>query len=167
MTTEHNNDSQFEQTLQNELSMLEREMQPSRNLWPGIDHAINSNTVTLPRWFVIAASIVLVMSVTLSGGLYVNRPETNDNNEIAEFIAFLQSEHERNKQTLLVEYAGQTPLAPDWEQQMQQLELAEQAIYTALREDPENIELLKILRQVQNKQIALIDSVFAPLFSSI
>lgn len=170
------NDRQLDQYLNEETGKLARDIPPGRDLWPGIDHAINDNTITVPRRVAVAAAIVLAVCVTVSGGLILNRPAPPDQAQsreqataqgIADFIAMLQSEHEKNKQALLVEYQGQTALAPDWEAQMRQLEQAEQAIYEALTEDPENLELLKILRQVQTKQIELIESVYAPLFTTI
>jgi len=161
------NDKDFDDLLSEEINNLKRDIAPSRDLWPGIDHAIYSNTIAVPKSLAIAASIMLVVSVAFSAGLYFNRPLPNDSQVLASMISMLQNEHERNKQALLVEYQNQTALAPDWEGQMQQLEQAEQAIYEALREDPQNIELLKILRQVQTKQIELIESVYAPLFTTI
>jgi len=161
------NDKDFDDLLSEEINNLKRDIAPSRDLWPGIDHAINSNTIAVPKSLAIAASIMLVVSVAFSAGLYFNRPLPNDSQVLASMVSMLQNEHERNKQALLVEYQNQTALAPDWEGQMQQLEQAEQAIYEALREDPQNIELLKILRQVQTKQIELIESVYAPLFTTI
>ena len=160
------NDREFDQQLNEELRNLRKDIPPSRDLWPGIEHAINSNTIAVPKPLAVAASILLVVSIAFSGGLYFSRPQP-DGQAMASLVAMLQSEHERNKQALLVEYQDQTALAPDWEEQMQQLEQAEEAIYEALREDPENIELLKILRQVQTKQIDLIESVYAPLFTTI
>jgi hypothetical protein len=161
----------FEETLNEELKNLHRDIAPGRDLWSGIDHAINvnsktSNTIAIPKYLAIAASIMLSVSLAFSGGMYFSRPQP-DNQGITNLISLLQSEHDRNKQSLLVEYQDRTALAPDWESQMQQLEQAEAAIYEALRDDPENIELLKILRQVQTKQIQLIESVYAPLFTSI
>ena len=161
------NDKQFEETLKDQIDQLERQISPSRDLWPGIDHAINRSTVTVSTPVAIAASVLIVISLAVSGALFYSRIGPESSVPAADFISLLQSEHERNKQALLVEYQDQTALAPDWEGQMQQLEQAEQAIYEALREDSENIELLKILRQVQTKQIELIESVFAPLFRTI
>lgn len=162
------NDRQLDQQLKTEIDKLARDIEPARDLWPGIDHAINNHTYAIPKPVAIAAGIVLVVSLAISGGLYMNRPQSvSDARNVADFIALLQSDHEKNKQALLVEYAGQTALAPDWEAQMVQLEQAEQAIYEALKEDPENLEMLKILRQVQTKQIELIESVYAPLFTTI
>lgn len=160
------NDRQFEETLNDALNDLERDITPARDLWPGIDHAINTDTIAVPKLVAIAASVLLAVSLAISGNLYFGSTQTNERG-VEEFIALLQGEHEKNKQSLLVEYQNQVALAPDWEDQMQQLEQAEQAIYEALKEDTENIELLKILRQVQTKQIELIESVYAPLFMSI
>lgn len=161
------NDKDFDHLLNEEINNLKHDIAPSRDLWPGIDHAINSRTIAVPKPLAIAASVLLVVSLAFSAGLYINRPVPGDGQTMANMISMLQSEHQRNKQALLVEYQNQTALAPDWEGQMQQLEQAEQAIYEALREDPQNIELLKILRQVQTKQIELIESVYAPLFTTI
>jgi len=142
------NDKVFEERLGRELDALQEELAPARDLWPGIDNTINSKTIAVPKPVAIAASIMRVVSLAFSGSLSVSRDSAPDNAGINvginaginvginALIAFLQSEHERNKQTLLVEYWGQPALAPDWEGQMQQLEQAEQAIYEALREDP-------------------------------
>ena len=65
-------DKSFEQRLSNELDNLEQEIAPARDLWPGIDHAINSNTIAVPKPLAIAASILLVVSLAFSGGLYLN-----------------------------------------------------------------------------------------------
>jgi hypothetical protein len=162
------NKRKFDDYLNHELGQLPRDIEPARDLWPGIDHAINNHRLTIPTSVAMAAGIVLAVSLAISGGLYMYRATpVPDTRNMADFIALLQSDHEKTKQALLVEYAGQTPLAPDWEEQMHQLEQAEQAIYQALNEDPENLELLKILRQVQSKQIDLIESVYAPLFTTI
>ena len=138
------NDKVFEERLGRELDALQEELAPARDLWPGIGHTINSNTIAVPKPVAIAASIMRVVSLAFSDSLSVSRDSAPDNAGINAginvginaLIAFLQSEHERNKQTLLVKYWGQPALAPDWEGQMQQLEQAKQAIYEALREDP-------------------------------
>ena len=44
-----NKQKDFEEMLKQELNGLEREVMPPRDLWPGIDHAINSNTVTFSK----------------------------------------------------------------------------------------------------------------------
>lgn len=161
------NDREFEERLKQEIGKLKRELRPHRDLWPGIDHAIHhSSSFTPGRSFALAASVLLAIALVVSGALYTRAPQ-QDSQGVADFIAQLQSEHEKNKQNLLVQYQGQQALAPDWEEQMDQLEQAEQAIYRALMDDPENLELLKILRQVQTKQIDLIESVYAPLFTTI
>jgi hypothetical protein len=81
--------------------------------------------------------------------------------------ALLKSEHEANKQSLLVSYQDRRPFYADWQEQLQQLEEAENVILEALAEEPTNVELLNLLRQVQHKQLDLIETVYAPRLSSI
>jgi hypothetical protein len=66
-----------------------------------------------------------------------------------------------------VQYRDQPAAYAEWRTQMRELESAEDAIYRALRQDPDNVELLSILRQVQAKQLKLIDAVFSPHHTAI
>jgi hypothetical protein len=160
------NDRQLDELLKQELDALPRELTPGRNLYPGIEHAVNDTGFYLRKSFALAACLVLAISLVFSGGALFESSQ-NDAPQLTEFISLLQAEHERTKQTLMVEYQDQQALASDWEQQMEQLEQAEKVIYEALKEDSTNLELLKILRQVQSKQIDLIDTVYAPNFMII
>lgn len=155
-----------ENALQEAIRHLPRSQLPERDLWPGIAQAINTQPDThWPRYAALAASVLLV----LCASLYYGRLElvAEQPGQVSELISALQTEHENSVQALLVEYQGQEPLYAGWQEQMQQLEQAEQVIYQALREEPDNIELLKILRQVQQKQLKLIDSTFDHRLSSI
>ncbi|HWK54556.1 MAG TPA: hypothetical protein VNR18_09310 [Hyphomicrobiales bacterium] len=152
-----------EHTLQQLLDTLPREHLPQRDLWPGIAYALQPahHQRRLPAWLALAASLLLVLSASLYYGL--RQPGSGfDRADLNVLISALQSDHERSKQALLVQYQGRAAVYTDWQAQMQELEDAEQAIYAALRQDPENLALLNILRQVQDKQIMLIDAVFAP-----
>jgi hypothetical protein len=146
---------------------MAREQRPARDLWPGIAHAINTpEHISWHRHAVLAASIVLVFGISL---YFITSPgpAALQNSRIEEYIGMLQYEHQQNKQALLVQYQDQQPFYPDWDVQMKDLEQAEQVIFKALRDDPENLELLKILRQVQAKEIDLLDAAFAPRLNSI
>ena len=156
-----------EPALQRALGQLPREQLPQHDLWPGIEHAINE---ALPRasWkqhSALAASLLLILAASLQFGRV--QPEPGAAGIDRNLLVELQSEHLHSKQALLVQYQDTAPLYPDWETQMQQLEKAEQVIYNALREEPGNLELLKMLRLVQHKQLDLIDSVFSPRLTSI
>jgi hypothetical protein len=157
--------------LQRALQALPREIQPERDLWPGIVHAIQHRELRAKgsptvRRLALAASLLLVLASSLYYGL--RQPGISPERVALEaMIAELQSHHQSSKQTLLVQYRDQPAAYEDWQHQMQELEDAEDAIYRALRQDPDNRELLGILRQVQDKQIRLIDAVFSPRLNSI
>ena len=153
--------------LQDAVDRLPRELPPARDLWPGIAHAINTPERTdWHRSLAIAASIVLVFALSLYFSMQQSTG-TLQNSRIEEYIGVLQYEHKQNKQALMVQYKDQQAFYPDWEVQMKDLEQAEQVIFQALRDDPENLELLKILRQVQAKEIELLDAAFAPRLNTI
>lgn len=162
MTT-HDDDNRLQQAI----ARLPREQLPGRDLWPGIEHAINEvpRRITGLHAAALAASVVLLIVASLQFGRVQPLPGAAGIDR--ELLLSLQSEHQHSKQALLVQYQDAPPLYQDWETQMQQLEQAEQVIYNALREEPDNLELLKMLRLVQQKQLDLIDSVFSPRFTSI
>lgn len=161
--THHDDDS----SLQQAIARLPRNVQPQRDLWAGIEHAINEPPQHRPwkQYAALAASLLLILLTSLQYGRVQPAPATAGIDR--GLLTALQSEHLGNKQALLVQYEDATPLYPAWRSQMEQLEQAEQVIYNALREEPANLELLKMLRLVQKKQLDLIDSVFAPRLNSI
>jgi hypothetical protein len=161
------NNRNAQQRLQDALGRVPREALPQRDLWPGIAHAIHAPTPrTWQRHTALAASVLLVSALSLYFGATQPAPQV-PNSLIEEFLASLQDEHEISKQTLLVRYQGQQAYYPEWEMNMEQLEQAENVIFQALRDDPGNLELIGILRDVQGKQLDLIDKVFDPRRGSI
>jgi hypothetical protein len=160
-------DSNAARKLAEALRKHPRDLQPERDLWPGIAHAIEAPAH--PHWqrpAALAASVVLLFGLSLYFGARQPEPALF-NPQLDAFLDALRNEHRTGKEALLVQYQGQQPSYADWEVQMQQLEQAEQAVYRALQEDPANMELLKILRQVQTRQIKLIDAVFEPRLTTI
>lgn len=149
------------------LRQLPRDATPARDLWPGIDHALNQVQPPVAyRPYALAASVLLVLGASLYFGL--RQPGLPAGNPaIDAYISELQSAHQLSKEAVLVEFSKQQPWYPDWEDQLHELEQAENVIYDALRNDPDNRELLNILRGVQEKQLKLIDSVFKPHLNAI
>lgn len=159
--------------LEQALRSLPREALPARDLWPGIEHAIgvSADPARPPyryhvRQLALAASVLLLLALSLYYGGRQPAPALT-NPVVLEFLDTLRSEHRTSVQNLLARYQEQQPYYPDWTEQMQQLEQAEQVIYQALRDEPANLELVKILRQVQNQQLQLIDAVFDPRAGAI
>jgi hypothetical protein len=160
--------NQHKPSLQELIDTLPREVSPERDLWPGIDHAINlpARPGMSYRPYALAASVLLVLGLSLFYGVRQPIPTVADP-AIDEYISSLQNEHERSKQAILVEFQQQQAMYPQWEDQLHELEEAENVVYDALRRDPDNRELLNILRDVQAKQLKLIDAVFAPQLNAI
>ena len=161
------NDPQRKPKLRDAIDAMPRELMPARDLWPGIAHSINTPArADWQRTTALAASIMLIFGLSLYFSTRLSS-DTQLNSRLEEYIGVLQYEHQQNKQALLVQYKDQQAVYPQWNEQMKELEQAEQVIFQALRNDPENLELLKILRQVQQKEIDLLDAAFAPRFNSI
>lgn len=150
--------------LQDALDALPRDVLPQRDLWPGIANALlqpERAPASWPRHMALAASVVALLATSLYFGVRQPR-QPLQNSVIEEFVSTLRSEHELNKEMLLASFAGQQPVYPEWQQTMQELEHAEAKLFEELRDDPENFELLEILRGIQARQLNLIDKVFDP-----
>ncbi len=66
-----------------------------------------------------------------------------------------------------MQYQNQPALTDNWQQQLTELEDAERAIKQALENEPENPALLKMLAQVYQQQLDLINKVHAPKWQTI
>ncbi|GAA0359479.1 hypothetical protein GCM10009092_24600 [Bowmanella denitrificans] len=160
---------EFEQQLQNALASLPNEIQPRRDLWPGIEHALNSQAAepvvtsskAKPYWGMAAA----VATVGLLGWLGLTQlPGLSDSAQLAQVLS---QQHQQQKQALLASFSGQPALTDNWQQQVDELDAAALAIKQALKEDPNNPALLKMLQQVYQQQIDLIERVHAPAWQKI
>jgi uncharacterized protein YukE len=160
-----------ERQLQSALNALPRDIAPVRDLWPGIAQALHEDVYAAKpphrsRYLALAASLLLILASSLYYGQRQAEP-SREGGELEALISSLQSHHQSSKNALLVQYQGQSAAYTDWQARMRELEAAEDAIYDALRQDPNNLALLHILRQVQDKQIMLIDAVFSPRIDAI
>ena len=165
----------FDTALKHQLDELDREIQPKRDLWQGIELALANEPapdqvepnqprqMNGARMFAVAATFAFV---GLFGWFTVNQP---DQGMIGgqELVAALSNQHQQQKDSLLVKFKGQPALTQNWEQQLDELDDAAKAIKTALKEDPNNIALLKMLQNVHQQQIDLIERVHAPKWQQI
>lgn len=158
---------EFEQQLQRSVARLTKEMQPQRDLWPGIEHALNHEQDSQPksnrRAFQSMAAAFLIIG--LFGWLGFNQMQEGD--RTGQLVAVLSEPYQQQKQRLLASYADQPALTDNWQQQVQELDDAAAAIKLALKEDPDNPALLKMLKQVYQQQIDLIERVHAPAWQTI
>ena len=68
---------------------------------------------------------------------------------------------------LLASYKTTPALTKDWQQQLNELDTAADVIKAALKEDPDNSALIKMLHHVYQQQIALVERVHAPKWQQI
>lgn len=153
----------FETFLAESLSNSEAHIAPEKELWQGIEKAISNPAVeqrqssVWPKLVGIAACSVAAL---LSVQLVFTRPAHDTSVAMSDFFA-------EQKQTLLVQYQNQPALTDNWQQQLAELEDAERAIKQALENEPENSALLKMLAQVYQQQLDLINKVHAPKWQTI
>ena len=157
-------ETQFEHMLEEKLDALLHEIQPQRDLWPGIDLALENQTQDVNRtvpWIGIAASIAIFGLVGLLSLNTATIPDVKSI-EISHLISRMSEQHESQKQFLLANYEQQPALIDNWREQLQELDSAAAVIRTALEEGPSDANLIKLLQQVYQQQIKLIQSVHQP-----
>lgn len=177
------NKPQFENELQRKIAELPDSMEPQKDLWAGIDIALTQNSqrqnegsivssdqpksakvlqFTKIQQFALAASVVFVALFSWNN---FNTTETGlDPNQV---VRALTEQHAQQKQALLADFQGQPAATENWQEQLTELDEAAEAIKKALEEDPNNLALLKMLQQVYQQQIALIEKVHAPMWHQI
>ncbi|TDF34435.1 hypothetical protein EYS14_24430 [Alteromonadaceae bacterium M269] len=169
MSNEH-----FEQELLNRIQELPQERQPERDLWPGIEMAMNiqveaaapqGNVVAFakqPVWYASAASFLIVAMFAWFNFNNSNVLQVNE-----EFIAQMTMQHEEQKTALLVKFEDQPALTQNWQQQLKELDEAAGAVKKALLQEPNNLALLKMLQHVHQQQIDLIENVHSSRWTQI
>ncbi len=164
-----------EQNLQAAIAKLPQEMTPERDLWPGIEKAISQNKQTAslennPKAKVFmpmawAASVVAAVLLT-----WVTLGPTPDNSEQRlNLVAEMQKDFEQQKKTMLVSFG--TPdvkkLPTAMQAELTKLSSAQQTISKALADDPNNSDLLNLLRWTQQQELDLLKQLYSPQWQTI
>lgn len=158
------NKPDFNSFLNNELEHLTPEIEPKRDLYSGIEKALTNqnhskSTFSVAKLSAVAASFCALM---VAATWFYMAPNQQDLP-----IVKMESLFEQEKHALLVQYSGQDPLIDDWQNQLKVLEDAEQAVKKALEEEPNNAVLLRMLAQVYQQQLDLINKVHKPKWQAI
>ncbi|CAH9054889.1 hypothetical protein PSECIP111951_02688 [Pseudoalteromonas holothuriae] len=156
------NKPSFEQFLKESLEQT-KEVSPKRDLWPGIERALvshNEHAKKVSYWPKLTGVAACMVAGLLAWQVVIKQPQQNTMVDISAFF-------EQQKQSLLVQYEAQPALTSDWQAQLKELESAEQAVKSALQNDPENAALLKMLAQVYQQQLDLINKVHEPRWQQI
>jgi hypothetical protein len=154
------NKTNFEIALVSQLSELNKVQQPDRDLWPGIELALLCESseplmvVSGKKMYAIAATVAIF---GLIGWLSVNQYPVSLTGD--ELVASLSAQHLDQKNALLIRFQDQPALTQNWQEQLTELDYAAVAIKMALRNESNNMALLKMLRHVHQQQINLIERV--------
>ena len=170
-----NEDHSAEDALQQAIAQLPKELSPKRDLWPGIEKAISQNargmadqSPTKARVFtpsVWAASIVAAVLLTW----VTLKPEQTANNPTMNLVSVMQQNFQQQKQSMLVNFGtpdiSQLPVAMQTE--LTKLTSAQKTISEALADDPNNADLLNLLRWTQQQELDLLKQLYSPQWQTI
>ena len=134
---------------------------PERDLWPGIERAILPVKSSNNKYFAVAASLMLAVFI---GYFSFESGKAAQGDAL---VAALSEQHQSQKQSLLVQYQDSPALTSNWNEQLDELDDAAAAIKAALKEDPNNPALIKMLRHVYSQQMQIIERVHKPTWSQI
>lgn len=168
-----NADKNAELSLQESIAQLPQEITPERDLWSGIDKAINQSAASTDNnnqrkaftpvaWAASIVAAVLLTWVTLGPEQVNSKPQVN-------LATIMQQDFEQQKQTLLVNFGTpdikQLPVAMQTE--LVKLSSAQKTISKALADDPNNSDLLNLLRWTQQQELDLLNQLYSPQWQTI
>ncbi|MGB2741097.1 MAG: hypothetical protein WBC60_11165 [Cognaticolwellia sp.] len=165
-------DKNTEQSLQDALAQLPKEITPERDLWSGIEKAINqkgasTNTNTY-KFFVPSAWAASVVAAVLLTWITLG-PEQIGTESTTTLVATMQQNFEQQKQSMLVNFGTpdikQLPVAMQTE--LIKLSSAQKTISKALADDPNNSDLLNLLRWTQQQELDLLKQLYSPQWQTI
>ena len=152
-----------ENRLQEALEDLPKEIQPRRDLWAGIEYELEQPQAANDfRWgYAMTGCFMLVICAFVFVPNWQQQPsdEQAEVPQVADLGLQMVEQFEEDKALLLTKYSDHPALAPDWRQQIDEMDASVQLILQALEEDPDNPTLLRLLHQVYMQQFRLIQAV--------
>ena len=154
------NKQNFEHTLQQSIEDYRQPRQPSRDLWPAIERGLETppSRPNGAKWSIAAC---ICLSACLA--LWLARPEPTT----LPLVQHLEHNHQQQVQMLLANYADQPVVVNSWQSQLEEMEQACRLISQALLNDPDNVMLIKMLNDVHQQQLQLIEKSHAPQWQQI
>lgn len=164
-----------EQEFQEQIDALSHDIKPQRDLWAGIEHAIEhqvqheDKTKSSPKrayaplaW---AASVVIAVLVTW------NVNTTNKAPVVAQVSAIdsIQQQYSEQRNSMLVSFGKPdlSKLPEDIQKQFNELQSARNSLLAALENDPNNSDLLNLLKWTQQQELNLLEQLFSPKWQTI
>lgn len=159
-----------EQELQSRIDKLPKDISPDRDLWQGIERAIQNNSqqasngVSKKPFMTLAWAASIVAAVLLTWGTIVPQ-----NDQTPDLVNILQDNFEQQKQTMLVSFGKPdvTKLPVEMQEQLAKLASARESIKKALVDDPNNGDLLNLLDWTQQQELELLEQLYSPQWQSI
>jgi len=172
-----------EQDLQKTVAELPDEMTPQRDLWAGIERAIQTKkqdepsfdapkkTAFIPTaWAASLVAAVLVTWVSFSPQLADKSVNiAQQDNSPLNLVMAMQENFKQTKQTMLVSF-GQpkvSELPKEIQAELTKLSSALKTIEKALLADPSNNDLLNLLRWTQKQELDFLAQLYSPKWQSI
>ena len=175
----HLNNTISDKALAEQVATLPVEMTPERDLWSGIERAINHKnqelTINKQRkllmpsaWAASIALVILMSWVTFSPSINEESApvlvETQEKNGVTQgqLVNFMQQNFKKQKQTLLASYGQPTvdKLPAAMQQELTQLSDARASIRKALLTDENNADLLNLLDFTQQQELKLLQQLY-------
>jgi len=148
----------FDRTLQRRIAQLNKSKLPERDLWPGIELAVMAKGHRRTPWLAIAASFAICVT---GGWVWLARyPSSND--PMLKTVVQLDDLHQKQISALKITFKDSRSLTTNWSEQLHDLDQAAEAIKIALKNEPQNVTLLKMLSEVYQKEIDLLKTVHEP-----
>ena len=168
-----------DKALAEQVATLPVEMTPERDLWSGIERAINHKnqelTINKQRkllmpsaWAASIALVILMSWVTFSPSINEESApvlvETQEKNGVTQgqLVNFMQQNFKKQKQTLLASYGQPTvdKLPAAMQQELTQLSDARASIRKALLTDENNADLINLLDFTQQQELKLLQQLY-------
>lgn len=165
---------------------LPNEMYPKRDLWEGIEQQISrpaqlghrqqrpnlqkkSSALLLPPLFALPAlALVALIGVMILWNGDLQHHDAFPLNESKLSLVMQMNQDFAAQKTQLLQYVSEQPAFSDnWQTQLNELERAAEILTDAINQDPNNKVLVRMLNNVHQQQIDLIEKVHAPKWQRI
>ena len=185
--------NKFDKALDAEIQRLPKTREPERDLWRGIELSLHSQVsggadnngphnaplshhksssvtrLSTKPWLAMAASAMLVSVIWFFSPAFTTGETSDEQPKLSGYalVDALSEQQDDQMSTLLASYDSAPELSENWQAQLKELDDAAGVIKAALKDDPNNRALLKMLKHVYQQQITLIERVHAPKWQQI
>ena len=157
-----------EQSIEQLVESLPDELAPKRDLWQGIEQAVAKTSQDVPKrpievqWGAVAA---VVAPIALVAGILMNNQQTMESSPA--WLEPVSASYEFQKQAMLRQVDGKAVVNSNWQQTLKELEDAEASLKEALKHQPQDPALMKMLNQVYQQQLDVISKSHQSKFMQI